>query len=206
MKSNLPDPAETRLFNNKPFLILVLVLMVPLIMAPTGRKGFDNPCDPGETNCAVLTTINFTPQDGNYNIGTRPNGKLSYSDLEHYSVVLQLDRPAPTAFSREFLIREDKFWGDATLGKFTASFAAGSTTPTISYVRQCCGATTFPTGTPANLTTGTFWMGCTKKGAVKANGPKGDNGHAKTYLEKVNKSDSIGIKGKFSPKYNINCP
>ena len=165
------------------------------------------PCDSEETTCAIFTKIDFTPNDGSYDIGRKPSGKLQYSDLEHFAVNLQLDRPAPKAFSRNFRIMEVKSnWPDAKLGYFVASFNEGSTTPTISYKRQCCGASTYPAGTPEILSDGTFWIGCTKKGKVKANGPKSGNGQARIRLEKVNKDDGFGVQGKFSPEHTIKCP
>jgi hypothetical protein len=184
-----------------------LMVLIFLQLGITGRRGFDNPCEPDETNCVVLSTIAFSPVDGSWNINWAgpPRDDLRFSQAERYRITLELDRNAPRAFSRDFLIRENRWYGWDTLGRFTASFAAGSRTPTISYPSQCCGADAIPAGTPANLTDGTFWMGCTKAGRIKANGPHGDDGHASIRLEKVNKDDGIGVKNKFSQEHDINC-
>lgn len=178
-----------------------------LLLGPTGRKGFDNPCEANETNCVVLSAKDFSPQDGSWSINWPgpPRADLTFAGAERFRVTLQLDRNAPQTFSRDFLIEEDRWFGWETRGRFTATFAAGSRTPTISYPGQCCGAAAIPAGTPANLTDGTIWIGCTKAGRVKANGPHGDDGQARIRLAKVNKSDSIGVQGKFSPAHDVNC-
>lgn len=132
-------------------------------------------------NYAEIQTLDFS---GNYNI-TTPSGPLTYADVEHYTVNIRLDRDAPCNFSRKFEIKEDRVIGDHKLGEFTATFTKGSRTPSISYARQCCDATAYPSGAPSTLTDGTFWIGCTKRGKTKANGKKGDDGHAKIRLEKV---------------------
>src|SRR6266850_3349255 len=178
--------------------VILSAIAATLFLTGGGRSGFDNPCQPGETNCVVLAAKDFSPQDGSWNINWPgpPRRELTFSDLEHFTVNLQLDRNAPQTFSRDFLIREDRWYGWDTLGQFTATFAAGSRTPSISYPSQCCGATGSPSGTPNPLVGSTFWVGCTKRGRVKANGRYGDDGNATIRLEKVNKSDGIGVKGK----------
>jgi len=183
-----------------------LVVLALAVMAPTGRSGFDNPCEANETNCVVLEVRDFSPRDGSWTLTwANPGSNLTFATAERFDINLRLDRNAPQTFSRDFLISEARFMGRHTLGRFTATFAAGSRTPTISYPAQCCGATATPSGTPANLTDGTFWMGCTAQGRVKANGPHGDDGHARIRLEKVNKADSIGVKNKFSSEHDVNC-
>lgn len=181
------------------------VIGTSLIGCPIGRSGYETPCD---KDCVKLSKIDFVPVSGGYNIEWPgpPRHKLNYNtDVKHFNVLLELDRNAPRSFSREFLIQEDRWYGWDTLGKFTATFNEGSRTPTISYASKCCGATTAPTGTPNPLIGNTFWMGCTKKGNTKANGPKGDDNEADIRLEKVNKSDSIGVRGKFSRLHLVKC-
>jgi len=183
-------------------------ILVPalFLMGPTGRTGFDNPCEPNETNCVVLSKIDFAPQDGSWNLNwPSPRHSLVFAEAKRFRVILELDRNAPETFSRDFLIKEDRWFGWETRGQFTATFNAGSRTPVISYPSVCCGADTIPSGTPATLSDGTFWMGCTRLGKVKANGPHGDDGNARLRLEKVNKSDDIGVQHKFSPAHEVNC-
>jgi len=182
--------------------VILGAIAVTLFLMGFGTYRTEVPCE--ATYCLEITTINFSPQDGSWNLNWH-GGNLTYANAEHYVVNIQLKDPAPITFSREFLIREDKFWGDATLGVLTATFSTGSQTAAISYLRQCCGATKYPTGAPSTLSDGTIWMGCTKKGYVKANGQKGDDSHAKIYLEKVQKADSVGVKKKYSPKYDVTC-
>ena len=165
------------------------------------------PCKPDDTSCAVIAVIDFVPTDGSYDIGRKPGGKLRYADVEHYRVQLQLDKPAPRSFSRNFRIMEVKsYWPDAKLGYFTASFAQGSRTPTVSYKRKCCGARSYPEGAPEVLSDGTFWLACTKKGKIKANGPVSDDGHARIRLQKVNKADGFPVAGKYSSIHAVRCP
>jgi hypothetical protein len=157
---------------------------------------------------ASIQTLDFRPVDGNYNLNWPgpPRRALNYNDVEHYTIDMQLDRDAPCNFSRTFQIRENRWWGWDTLGEFTANFTEGSRVPSISYSRQCCGASRYPAGAPSILADGTFWIGCTKKGKTKANGEKGDNRNATIRLEKLNKNDGIGVSGyKFSPQHAINC-
>jgi len=170
----------------------------------TGRDGFFTQCLPNSTDCVVISKLDFTPQDGSYEM-KKTGRTLIYANVEHFVVNIGLDRPAPRTFSRVFEIKEDRWNGWTTLGKFTATFSKGSTTPDISYLRKCCGAAFSPTGTPATLTDGTFWMGCTKRGKVKANGKKGNDGDAIIRLEKVNQWDAVAVKGKYSPKHFVQC-
>lgn len=192
---------------HKGWTILGALAAILLLAGPIGRSGYDNPCNADATNCVVLTQIAFSPVDGSWNINWDgpPRHNLTFATAERYRVLLQIDRDAPTTFSRDFLIQEDRWYGSSTLGRFTATFNSGSRTPVISYSARCCGATATPSGTPANLSDGTFWMGCTKAGRIKANGPHGDDGHATIRLEKVNKQDSVGVKHKFSSKHDVNC-
>ncbi len=188
--------------------LCLMVVTIPLALAGTGRSSLP-PCPRDDLNCAIFAEIDFTPVDGSYRIGKKASGKMKYSDVEHFNVIIKLDRPAPEAFKRDFKIMEVKsYWPDAELGRLTASFVAGSTTATIVYNRQCCGASSYPTGAPAILNDGTFWKGCTKKGKIKANGETGDDGHAIVRLEKVYPSTSggIGVEGKVSPNHTIRCP
>lgn len=170
-----------------------------------GTGGYGHVCD---GDFAQIQTLDFRPVDGNYDINWPgpPRRAITYGDCEHYVVDIQLDRDAPCDFSRTFKITEKRWWGWDTLGQFTASFTEGSGVPTISYSRQCCGASAYPSGAPSSLTDGTFWIGCTKKGKIKANGEKGDDGHALIRLDKVNKDDGIGVSGyNFSPQHDVNC-
>jgi hypothetical protein len=187
--------------------LLGVIALAFCVVGITGRSGFDNPCEPGETNCVELQTRDFSPRDGTWDINWPgpPRADLTFNNAERFTINLQLDRNAPRTFSRDFLISADRTFGRQTLGRFTATFAMGSRTPTISYPSECCGAERIPAGTPANLTDGTFWMGCTKEGRVKANGPRDDDQHARIRLEKVNKSDSVGVKHKYSPDHDVNC-
>jgi len=157
-------------------------------------------------NYAEIEQLDFT---GNYNINT-PDDPVTFNDVNRYTVNIRLDRAAPCNFSRTFDIKEVRTGSDLKLGELTATFTAGSTTPSISYSRQCCGTTKYPSGAPANLTDGTFWIGCTKRGKIKANGPKGDDGHASIRLEKqaigTACSTDICVTGfKFSPRHDVNC-
>lgn len=185
-------------------VIVCVVTAMFLLTGMTGRSGFDSQCLPDEKNCVVLSYKDFTPKDGSYHL-KYTGAALSYADVDHFIVDIRLDRPAPSTFSRVFKIMEDRWYGWNRLGKLTATFPQGATTPNITYSNQCCGATGTAAGAPNPLTDGTFWIGCTKKGKVKANGEKSGNTYAKIRLEKVNKDDGVGVKGKFTPVHTVTC-
>ena len=111
----------------------IAVMMFLYGFGPGGRSGYDNPCEPDESNCAKISTLDFIPLDNTYAI-SKPSGKLDYKEVEHFNVKIVLDRDAPQAFSRKFNVM-DSGRGDK-LGELTASFAAGSRTPSISYKRK----------------------------------------------------------------------
>lgn len=168
----------------------VVVLLV--LSGCLGRSGFEYGCEAADQNCVNITFLDYRPQTGTYDIHwPSPRQWLTYSDVKHFVLDLEIDRPAPSAFSITFDIEEDRWSGWDTLGKLTASFPAGATRPTITYAARCCGAERAPTGTPDPLVGTTFWMGCTKAGRIRGNGPHGDDGHASIRLKRSNTEGSV---------------
>jgi len=180
---------------------LGIVWSLTLLM---GGCTYDPACTPRATDCAIITKIDLTPQDGTYNINWTGN-KNNYSLVEHYAIHLKLDRNAPEKIILPVGIQEKRWNGWRELGYFIATFAKGAQTPTIEYKRQCCGASTYPDGTPEVLTDGTFWIGCTQKAKIKANGPKGDDSNATIRLETNEFSYGVKLSQKVSPKHEVNC-
>jgi len=180
-----------------------LGIILSLMLLIWGCK-YRTTCSTGMTDCAVIAQIDFTPKDDTYNINWTGN-KNAYSLVEHYVVHFQLDRNAPENFGIPIDIQEKRWYGWSSIGYISAKFAEGAKTPTFEYKRQCCGASTYPDGTPEVITDGTFWIGCTKKGKIKANGPKGDDSNATMRLHVIEWSYKVRVSETNSPKHEVNC-
>ena len=137
-----------------------------------------------DSNDVNFTTIDFSPSSGGWNIN-KQSGNLTFSDVKRYRLNIRLDRPAPSTFSWAFGVYEDRFfWSDPHLGTFLVTFNAGSSTASNILYRANAGANRTPTGA-VDLNGNEMWLGCTgKKGKVRGNSGKGDNGHADVYLER----------------------
>lgn len=172
---------------------IALAISVSLTGCFSGRAGFEYRCEATDQNCVNITLLDYRPQSGNYDINWPgpPRRLLTYSDVKHFVLDLSIDRPAPSAFSITFDIEEDRWWGWDRLGRLTANFAADSTTPTITYPAQCCGANRVPAGTPNPLVGPTFWIGCTQAGKIKANGEHGDDHIADVRLKRSNTQGNV---------------
>lgn len=131
-----------------------------------------------------VSKIDFTPQDGgSYDIEWPgpPRRALVYSDLKHYTPVIELEKKAPIEFTIIFAIKEYK--KDIELGLFTAHFNVGQTTPTeIREVNYMPGPPKDVDGSPP-YTIGSFWLGIGQQGKLRSNTGTGDDGHGQVCLK-----------------------
>ena len=170
---------------------------------------FTASCNHTRPNTDVnFTTIDFAPVNGGWNIN-RQSGNLTFNAVKFYRVTVNLDRPAPTAFSWPFSIHDDEFWSDPWLGTFMVTFNAGSRSGTINY-RANAGANRTPPGA-VDLNDNRLWLGCTGgKGLVRGNTGKEGNGHADAYITRntqlVPAGTTVRAGGTVnSPKHSISC-
>jgi len=116
---------------------------------------------------------------------------MRYEDVKLFRPIVRLDVPAPTGFELQFTIMAEGEWSDPNIGVFMVRFEAGEyqtfavTTPNVKSVVEGLMSMTInrmPSGAPGEETRG-FWLGCTKKCVVRGNGPKGNAGPQKVYLQ-----------------------
>jgi hypothetical protein len=112
-----------------------------------------------------------------------PRRPPRYTDVKHYRPVIELEAPATEPIYQGFWVKEARrFWPDPTLGSFNSRFDVGSTTPAeIATVNYGVGGDP-PSGAPQR-TVGSFWLTATQRGKIRGNEGKGDDGHARVYLE-----------------------
>jgi hypothetical protein len=142
-----------------------------------GRSGYESPN-------VIISKLDFVPltrDDYLINWPGPPRKAVEYSDCYHFKPVIELQDPAPKTFTRDFDIVADHS-PDEMIGVFTATFEEGSRVPNeIKYLSIVPGSgARAPAGTP-DVIYDKFWMGCTKKGKIKANGIKDDR-KAKVYI------------------------
>jgi hypothetical protein len=112
----------------------------------------------------VISVINyqFSPDDRKYNLNWPgpPRRPWTEQDKEYYTVTVDISPAAPEDFNFLLYIKENKFWTDPELGYVLVPFSANATRAQAK-----------------------FWLVCTMLGKVKGNTGKGDDRHAKVYLE-----------------------
>ena len=97
-----------------------------------------------------------------------------------YTPTFRINRSLPVTVEFGAKVMEDiRLWPDRKLGSFLVRFPAGSTR---GQVRTENNAVARSRGFPA-VTRNTFWLVATKKGRIRGNTGRGDNGHAKVYIE-----------------------
>lgn len=117
-----------------------------------------------------VNLIDFAPEDGDYNLNC-PGEAWTEDDKEYYKATIELSTPAPETFDLGFYIKENRFlWPDPELGFFLATFNQGDTRSQPS-----------------------FWLVCTRKCKVKGNVGKGDDEHAKVYLESSGLASNVDL-------------
>ena len=165
-----------------------------------------------------ITKMDFAPKDGgSYNIKWPgpPRHQLRYSEVKHYTPLIELETQAPIGFTLYFGAKEyreslgiDELMSDIDLTNFTVRFETGNIMP--SEIKMCnaqAGPPKDAEGAP-QYTFGSFWLGVSKAGKIRGNVGTGDDGHARVYLEMVTlwTPDVLGyeLKGKTkSPKHKV---
>jgi len=129
----------------------------------------------------VKVTMDFTPTDGggyDFNWPGPPRREWLYSDRKEYTPTFSFRYGEPPIGALDILIKEDKTGSDPVLARgmyHTGQFWIFNRQLSVSR------------GAPIR-TDGVFWLVCTKLGRIKGDYGKGDDRHAKVYMEVVPKS------------------
>jgi len=137
----------------------------------------------------VKMKMDFKPVSGNYHLNWPgpPRRQWKYSDRKEYRPTFTISHGRPPMGTVQILIKEDKTGTDPILarGRYNGDrFWINNST----LARE--------RGAPAR-TYDVFWLVCTKKRRVKGDYGKGDDEHARVYMEVVDAS----FGGEFCPSW-----
>ncbi len=131
---------------------------------------------PGTDYSAVLKELTFS---GPSTVAWKKE-KWVESRASYYVPTLKIDKALPVSMTLKVKVMEDRrFVKDPKLGHFFAKFPAGKTTAEVwtenNSLAQSRG---FPAKTPKK-----FWLVAGKKKRIRGNTGRGDDDHAKVYIE-----------------------
>jgi len=135
-----------------------------------------------------IKKLDFVPKSGSsydLNWPGPPRRKLRYSDVKHYIPIIELEKPAPIGFTIGVFVKEERLLRpNYELSFFKASFDIGKRVPSeIKMLNDYPGPPPVPSGSPM-YTLGSFWLGASKKGKIRGNTGKGNDRHARVYIER----------------------
>ncbi len=172
--------------------MMVSILLVAALVGCPNRGG---------KNSAQIQTLTFAA-NGTTDLDINCSGNApTAANLKLYTPQVVLSRAMDVTRTLAFVAKEDRrFASDPTLAAFTMVFNAGSTSPTSMSTPANAGADVTPPGTPDPETQG-FWLTCTTGCKVRGNAGRGDDGHARVYLQLLElqpaSSSNIVITGKL---------
>jgi hypothetical protein len=162
-----------------------------------------------------LRPIDYQPIDGDYGMNWcgPPRQNLDWSCVEFYKPIVELKSSARCDVYFVIVIREDvSWWFDNELGLFSVTIRQGNKVPKDEDIicRATCSINA-PQNSP-DCSTGSFWLGCTKKGKVRGNEGKSDGRSADVFIEISSYLFEWGgvryiemDDNKQSPRHTIRC-